>query len=365
MYCDIQMTPKMFTFFDKPELFRSHFRISLPAFGVLLQLTENHKLQGWSDEVEWCVLLAWLATGASYRMVGLASGIPRQSVCDIVHRKINVLLSLCKHVIKVPTGAEVNLIGEKFAEKARSSVFLCTAGAIDGTHINCHVQADQKVPHINRKKQTSIQLQAVCDADKTFLNVFVGYPGSVHDARVLRNSDLFKDSLYPPQGHFLLGDSGYPCLVNPISLITPFRGPEAAGDSLKKNFNTALSKARVCIEIAFGLLKVRWRSIFDKDLSVKTHNVSKVAMCCCILHNVCVTNPGDWSNFDVSTSTESNLHSRSRVDYDDEAAGVERRNELFAQFLTQRTRSNFTPVPSTDHSYFLTFSLLNCHHFTF
>jgi hypothetical protein len=34
-------------------------------------------------------------------------------------------------------------------------------------------------------------MQAVCNKDKKFTDVFIGYPGSVHDSRILQNSDLY------------------------------------------------------------------------------------------------------------------------------------------------------------------------------
>lgn len=39
---------------------------------------------------------------------------------------------------------------------------------------------------------TSIVFQVVVDGRKRFLDVSAGYPGSMHDARVLRNSVLFR-----------------------------------------------------------------------------------------------------------------------------------------------------------------------------
>jgi len=42
-----------------------------------------------------------------------------------------------------------------------------------------------------------------------FLDVFVGFPGSVHDARMLRNSPVYAGSFYPPAGKAILGDGGY------------------------------------------------------------------------------------------------------------------------------------------------------------
>lgn len=46
--------------------------------------------------------------------------------------------------------------------------------------------------YINRKQYHSIQLQGHVNENKIFLDVFIGYPGSVHDSRVFRESALFK-----------------------------------------------------------------------------------------------------------------------------------------------------------------------------
>ena len=96
----IGYTPKIFTYFDKPQQFKEHFRISLPAFHLLMKTTGSHKSQGWNDEIEWTVFLAWIASGASYRVVGLAGGMARQSVCDIVHRRMKILLSKLNRSLK-------------------------------------------------------------------------------------------------------------------------------------------------------------------------------------------------------------------------------------------------------------------------
>lgn len=83
---------------------------------------------------------------------------------------------------------------------------------------------ENEADYINRKKWASIVLQAVVDARGRFTSCFVGYPGSVHDARVFENSSiglkmdrpggLFEGETVDVLGHHLpvclLGDSAYP-----------------------------------------------------------------------------------------------------------------------------------------------------------
>lgn len=42
------------------------------------------------------------------------------------------------------------------------------------------------------------------------------------------------------------------------------------------------------MECAFGILKIRWRSIFDKALELKIENSIKTIFAACVLHNICV-----------------------------------------------------------------------------
>ena len=44
------------------------------------------------------------------------------------------------------------------------------------------------------------------------------------------------------------------------------------------------------MERSFGILKMRWRSIFLKALEVDVRFVPEVIVCCTVLHNICLTN---------------------------------------------------------------------------
>ncbi|CAH1955253.1 unnamed protein product [Acanthoscelides obtectus] len=72
----------------------------------------------------------------------------------------------------------------------------------------------------------------VCDHKRKIRDIFVGYPGSIHDSRVFRTSPLFGTLQEKCGNHFIIGDSGYPCLQY---CLTPFQdrvppAPEAQNE---------------------------------------------------------------------------------------------------------------------------------------
>ncbi|XP_036066562.1 uncharacterized protein LOC112157586 [Oryzias melastigma] len=160
----------------------------------------------------------------------------------IVHRLTEEVVASCHKVIhlpKTPEDLEVESCG--FAELARHRAFLKAAGAIDGC-------------------------QAVCDHRGCFIDTYVGWPGSVHDSRVLRHSPLYRQTVYPPPRHFILADGGYPCLQRPLPLITPYKRVNV--DVAAHHFHSHNSRAHLIIERAFGMMKTRFRAIFLQALEV-------------------------------------------------------------------------------------------------
>ena len=64
-------------------------------------------------------------------------------------------------------------------------------GVIDGCHIEINAPQDNHEDYFNRKQHYSVNLQAIVNCSLKFIHVSFGYPGSIHDARVLRLSGLF------------------------------------------------------------------------------------------------------------------------------------------------------------------------------
>lgn len=114
-----------------------------------------------------------------------------------------------------------------------------------------------------------------------FIDVFIGLPGRMHDARVFRNSPIFRQlSDAQPINYHVIGDSAYPLLLN---VMTPYRDN---GHLSKKQtaYNRKLSSIRSTIERAFGLLKGKFRRL--KYLDISNFDLGqKMIGAACTIHN--------------------------------------------------------------------------------
>ncbi|XP_071062736.1 putative nuclease HARBI1 [Pseudochaenichthys georgianus] len=288
LYCRINLSvPVLDRFFNDQDT-RPDFRLSRESLKVLLELLGQDRRHGWGATIETLVFLFWLASGASCRVVSRVFGMPRSTVHRIVHRVTEEVVAICHQVIHLPRTAEdLEAVSRGFAGLARHRAFRKAAGAIDGCHVRI-VPPSGPDGHCyrNRKLFSSILLQAVCDHQGRFIDTYVGWHGSVHDSRVLRHSPLYRQALYPPPGHFILADGGYPCLQHPLPLITPYKRPlQGVGP---QRFNSHHSRARSIIERAFGVMKTRFRSIFLQALEVHHTFVPQIITACAVLHNICI-----------------------------------------------------------------------------
>ncbi|CAH1380637.1 unnamed protein product [Tenebrio molitor] len=130
---------------------------------------------------------------------------------------------------------------------------------------------------MNRKGYYSIQIQGVCDHQAQIRDVFLGFPGSVHDSRVLRCSPLFDSLAEKCQNLYLLGDSGYAVLPH---LLTPFKDRGQLSRA-QINYNGKLSSNKYVI----GLLKQKFRQLYHLKLR-KLEDMVHFIRACCVLHNM-------------------------------------------------------------------------------
>ncbi|KAJ1162620.1 hypothetical protein NDU88_003088 [Pleurodeles waltl] len=155
-------------------------------------------------------------------------------------------------------------------------------GAIDGTHVALVPRRSEQV-YRNRKGYYLMNVQMVCLADQYISHVNAKFPGSCHDAYILRKSSI-PYVMGPLQRHhvWLLGDSGYP---NLSWLLTPVRNPRPRAE---ERYNEAHGRTRWIIERTFGLLKARFRCLHmtGGSLFYSPKKVCQIIVACCMLHNL-------------------------------------------------------------------------------
>lgn len=204
-------------------------------------------------------------------------------------------------------------------------------GAIDGSHIPIKAPRECPENYINRKDFHSIVLQACCDHEMFFTNCYCGWPGSVHDSRVLRNSDIFDsasnrhDDFFPKNSH-LLGDAAYPLKT---WIMTPYKDNGHLTEQ-QKTYNYLHSSTRMVIEQAFALLKGRFRRLKYVDID-KVDDIPKIVIVACVLHNICLCNEDSFLDFMDNQDEEVNGYESILTP---NTPAVQKRSEI-TDYLTQ------------------------------
>ena len=202
-----------------------------------------------------------LASGDCYRTCGLIMGVSKSTAIECCHEFVHKLNSLQGDFIKFPIRREDAL--KKIEGFSQISKIPNVVAAIDGTHIPIKASQNNHEDYFNRKHFYSYVMQA-----ELYLSVSTGYPGSLHDARVLRLSEIFdaaenENILMEPSKDLngtvirplIVGDSAYPLKT---WLLRPVKDNGTLTHEQKK-FNKQLSKARIVSEHAIGKTKGRWR----------------------------------------------------------------------------------------------------------
>ena len=88
-------------------------------------------------------------------------------------------------------------------------ISLLCKGAIDSFEIEIRQPLNRLAAYPSRKCETTVKVQAVATWDLNFIDISVGWPGSMHDSRINRNSSLSQTIRSRPEGtdFFILGDT--------------------------------------------------------------------------------------------------------------------------------------------------------------
>ena len=300
------MHPRSLTWFDMvnrdfdDELWYANFRVTRETFDFLLNEV-RHDLQhkdtvmrlAITVERRLALTLYYLASTAEYKTIANLFGVSRSFVCVCIRDVCCAIIKRLSNVITFPQGQDLRQVIDGYEQKWG---FPMCAGAIDGTHIPIIAPSESRVEYVNRKGFHSIIMQACVDCNYLFRDVVVGWPGSVHDARVFSNSAIYKQGnegkLFPTGlSKEINGEEIFPViLADPAYPLLPWlmKGFPMKGVLTRKQrvFNYRLSRARMTVENTFGKWKGRFiRFIKRVDMEVK--NLVIIVLASCILHNIC------------------------------------------------------------------------------
>ena len=193
------------------------------------------------------------------------------------------------------TEAECKEIASEFVLRSKAGFSNCV-GCIDGLLVwiekpstdECEARGVNSGKfYCGRKGKYGLNMQAVCDARRRFIDVSILHPASASDYLAFVTSSLSErlssEATRLPEGYCLYGDAAY---VNESFMAVPI-GKVSSGP--KDDYNYFHSQVRINIECAFGILTNRWRLLKSPlHNKISINRVTALISCLCRLHNYCI-----------------------------------------------------------------------------
>ena len=167
-------------------------------------------------EIQLSIALRYLA-GGSYIDICRVHLVSYGSFYQVTNRVIEAILAEMNHLVSLDLRDEdlLHRLSDGFRRKTNGIVRGCI-GAIDGICIQIRRPAEKFGPSkfYCRKGFYSLNVQAVCDANRRFTFVSIMAPGSSHDSMAFSLSWLSKaingiGTVVFPRGWFIVGDDAY------------------------------------------------------------------------------------------------------------------------------------------------------------
>ena len=291
------------------------------------------------------VLLKFLGTegsGGSNNNLRNVFGIGEGTASLYRDRVVAALLKLKGSVLTWPNEREREEIAKRFEEEFK---FRNCVGVMDGTLFPLAFRPLSKdaPDYSGRKHAYSISALIVCDDQRRIRYINAGWPGTAHDNRILRNSNIFQRPLsFFAERQYILGDSAF---ENTWFVVSAFKKPR--GNKLPREqeiFNDAMSKPRVISEHTIGILKGRfpWLRQIRNVITDDPNNMKRILdyiLAATILHNLLLDCkiPDEWVDTDDMSSIDDPDRAQSQDDELNVAVPVgsatdERRKQLMYYF---------------------------------
>ncbi|KYN27563.1 Putative nuclease HARBI1, partial [Trachymyrmex cornetzi] len=148
------------------------------------------------------------------------------------------------------------------------------------------------------KGYETISPRVVCDHRALITHCYVGHPGSVHDQRIFRQSEV-ATYLNNEDSH-LVGDCAYALHEH---LLVPYKD-NGHLSAAQKHYNFCQFSARVVVERYFDLLKTRLRSLVHCLPMTRIDLMAEYIVACCVIHNICILNKDELAIIPLISATD-------------------------------------------------------------
>ncbi|CAK1593490.1 unnamed protein product [Parnassius mnemosyne] len=337
---------------QEPNDFRNYLRLDSCTYQQLLSLLEpmltkqdTCMRKAITAHERLSATLRFLATGRSYEDLQYSVAISKQSLSKIIPETCDAIIAtLQEEYLKFPETEEEWLdIAKTFEERWQ---FPHCLGAIDGKHVKIVPPANSGSYYFNYKKDFSVVLLAIANANYEFIMVDIGINGRISDGGVINRSIFYEKlntgSLNIPRvarimnsetvlPYVFVGDDAFSLRPD---LMKPYPGPYLSPQ--QRIFNYRLSRARRIIENIFGILVNRFR-IFRT--SIKT--IDKIVMAACILHNFLRRNCNQYIRVgvDIENLEDGNISTGYRAN--NELLGLQITNQGQSQTMARYVRDQY------------------------
>ncbi|XP_047998569.1 protein ALP1-like [Leguminivora glycinivorella] len=274
--------------------------MSVKSFDELLSLIctkvykkDTNYRRAIEPEERLAVTLRYLATGASFGTLSEDLLMGKSTISAIVCETCSVLWEILMP-LELPQPTEEMWINISNLFYTRTNYPNCL-GPIDGKHVRIRKPAHSGSNFFNYKKFFSIVLFALADANCLFTAVDIGSCGREADSNIFKNSNMGKmialgqlnipksaklpNSSGPEQPYVFLGDEAFSLKSN---LMRPY--PNRNLTIEQRTYNFRHSRARRCVECAFGILSNKWR-VLHSSINTDVKNAIKIIQATCVLHN--------------------------------------------------------------------------------
>ena len=276
-----------------PEMFQELLEGLRPA----ISKKDTNYRKAIPPEIRLAATLRYLATGCSTHDLKYGFRLGRSTATIIIAKTCAAIIDVFMDRFVV-TPSDVDGWKEVARQFHAKWNFEHVLGAIDGKHV--HIRKPRKTGsmYFNYKKFHSIILLGVADANCRFIYASCGSKGRAGDAGIYDGSNL-KIALEngqlpipPPEPlehdrsgkrttYFFIGDDAFACTPN---MLKPINWARKRKTWEHEVFNYRLSRARRCIENAFGVLSHRFRVLLG-TIQQEPKVAADIVIACVVLHN--------------------------------------------------------------------------------